>query len=164
MFDWYRIVCLYIPLLHLLAVRPVQSLSACTVQLYLYSHYGPYCLYRASVPVQYTYNSNRPIDRTAIRVISPSQRPPPDNTQHSQQQNVHTPGGIRTYNLSRREAADLRLRPSAKWERPALHLTFWIIHVTCSPYRRRHKGKFTILITESCANRVLATSSVAECS
>ena len=34
------------------AVRPVQSLSACTVQLYLYSPYGPYGLYRTSVPVQ----------------------------------------------------------------------------------------------------------------
>ena len=47
--------CLYstaIPLLPLWAVRPVQSLSACTVELYLYSPYGPYGLYRASVPVQ----------------------------------------------------------------------------------------------------------------
>ena len=47
--------CLYstaIPLLPLWAVRPVQSLSACTVQLYLYSPYGPYGLYRALVPVQ----------------------------------------------------------------------------------------------------------------
>ena len=47
--------CLYsraIPLLPLWAVRPVQSLSACTVELYLYSLYGPYGLYRASVPVQ----------------------------------------------------------------------------------------------------------------
>jgi len=35
-----------------LAVRPVQSLIACTVQLYLYSPYWPYGLYRASVPVQ----------------------------------------------------------------------------------------------------------------
>jgi hypothetical protein len=41
-----------IPLLPLCAVRPVQSLSACTVELYLYSPYGPYGLYRASVPVQ----------------------------------------------------------------------------------------------------------------
>ena len=40
-----------IPLLPLWAVRPVQSLSACTVQLYLYSPYGPYSLYRNSVPV-----------------------------------------------------------------------------------------------------------------
>ena len=42
-----------IPLLPLWAVRPVQSLSACTgVELYFYSPYGPYGLYRASVPVQ----------------------------------------------------------------------------------------------------------------
>jgi hypothetical protein len=41
-----------IPLLPLWAVRPVQSLSACTVELYLYSPYGPYSLYRASVPAQ----------------------------------------------------------------------------------------------------------------
>ena len=41
-----------IPLLPLWTVRPVESLSACTVQLYLYSLYWPYGLYRASVPVQ----------------------------------------------------------------------------------------------------------------
>ena len=47
--------CLYsraIPPLPLLAVRPVQNLSACTVELYLYSPYRPYDLYRASVHVQ----------------------------------------------------------------------------------------------------------------
>ena len=47
--------CLYSTAIHILplwAVRPVQSLSACTVQLYLYSPYGPYGLYRVSVPVQ----------------------------------------------------------------------------------------------------------------
>ena len=32
------------PLLPLWAVRPVQSLSACTVELYLYSPYWPYSL------------------------------------------------------------------------------------------------------------------------
>ena len=60
--------CLYstaIPLLPLWAVRPVQSLSACTVELYLYSLYGSYGLYRASVPVQYSYTSTPPIGRTA---------------------------------------------------------------------------------------------------
>ena len=46
-----------ITLLPLWTVHPVQSLSACTVQLYLYSLYGPYSLYRASVPVQYSYTS-----------------------------------------------------------------------------------------------------------
>ena len=47
--------CLYstaIPLLPLWALRSVQSLSACRVELYLYSPYGPYGLYSASVPVQ----------------------------------------------------------------------------------------------------------------
>ena len=47
------------------AVRPVQSRSACTVQLYLYSPYGPYGLYRAPVPVQYSYTSTPPMGRTA---------------------------------------------------------------------------------------------------
>ena len=59
--------CLYstaIPLLHLWAVRSVQSLSACTVQLYLYCPYGLYGLYRASVPVQYSYTSTPPMGRT----------------------------------------------------------------------------------------------------
>ena len=54
-----------IPLFPLWAVRPVQSLSACTVQLHLYSPYGPYGLYGASVPVQYSYTSTPPMGRTA---------------------------------------------------------------------------------------------------
>ena len=33
------------------------------------------------------------------RVISSSQRPLPDNTRHSQQTNIHAPGGIRTHSL-----------------------------------------------------------------
>jgi len=59
--------CLYsraIPLVPLWTVRPVQNLSACTVQLYLYSPYAPYGLYRASVPVQYSYTSTPPMGRT----------------------------------------------------------------------------------------------------
>ena len=51
------------------------------------------------------------------RVISSSQRPLPDNTQHSQQTNIHDPGGIRTHDLSRRAAADLHLRPHGYWDR-----------------------------------------------
>jgi len=79
--------CLYriaIPLLPLWAVRPVQSLSACTsytstptmghtactepqclsVELYLYSPYGPYSLHRASVPVHYSYTTTPPMGGT----------------------------------------------------------------------------------------------------
>jgi hypothetical protein len=51
------------------------------------------------------------------RVISLSQRPVPDNTQHSQQTNIHALGGIRTHNFSRRAAADSRFRPRGNWDR-----------------------------------------------
>ena len=51
------------------------------------------------------------------RVISPSQRPLPDNTQHSQQTDIHAPGGIRTHVRSRRAAPDVRLRPHSHWDR-----------------------------------------------
>ena len=69
-----------IPLLLLLVVQPVQSLSACTVQLYLYSPLArtactePQCLYSTAIPllplyavqpVQYSYTSTPPISRTA---------------------------------------------------------------------------------------------------
>jgi len=48
-------------------------------------------------------------------VISSSHRPLPDNTQQSQQTNIHALGRIRTHNLSRRAAADLR----GHWNRHA---------------------------------------------
>ena len=75
--------CLNSIAIPLLPSVPVQysytstPLSACTVQLYLYSPQclysiaipllplGPYGLYRASVPVQYSYTSTPPIGRTA---------------------------------------------------------------------------------------------------
>jgi hypothetical protein len=39
-------------------------------------------------------------------MISPTQRPLPDKTPHSQETNIHGPGGIRTRNHSKRVAAD----------------------------------------------------------
>ena len=65
---WTEPQCLYsiaIPLLPLWAVQPLQSPSACKIYLYLYSPYGPYSLYRASVPVQYSYTSTPSMGRTA---------------------------------------------------------------------------------------------------
>ena len=59
------------------------------------------------------------------RVISSSQRPLPDNTQHLQHTNIHVPRGTRTHNLSRRAAADLRLGDRAViWGRRC-HLVHW---------------------------------------
>ena len=54
------------------------------------------------------------------RVISLLQRPLPDNTQHSQQTDIHALGGIRTHSFNRRAAADLRLRPRGHWDRLVL--------------------------------------------
>ena len=45
------------------------------------------------------------------RVISPTQRPLPDNTQHSQATHIYVTCGIRTRNPSKGAAADPRLGP-----------------------------------------------------
>ena len=62
-------------------------------------------------------------------MISPSQRPLPDNTQHSQHTNIQALGGIRTHDRSRRAAVDLRLRPRGHWDRPLLLLLLllWLL-------------------------------------
>jgi len=54
------------------------------------------------------------------RLISSSQRPLPDNTQHSQQTDIHAPDGIQTHNPSSRVAADLRIRRRGHWDRSAV--------------------------------------------
>jgi len=61
-------------------------------------------------------------------VISSPQRPLPDNTQHPQQTNIHDPGGIRTHDLSRRAAADLRLRPCGHLDR-SMHRNTVLIYI-----------------------------------
>jgi hypothetical protein len=63
------------------------------------------------------------------RVISQSQRPLPDNTQHSQQTDIPAPGGIRAHNLSMRAAADLRLRSRGHRDRLTAHV---------APYKPHH--------------------------
>jgi len=55
-------------------------------------------------------------------VISPSQRPLPDNTQHSQETSM--PGGIRTRNPNKQAASDPRLRPRGHRERQLVHFVY----------------------------------------
>ena len=66
---------------------------------------------------------------TSGRVISSSQRPLPDNKQHSQQTACHAPlpGGIRTHNISRRAAADVSLRPDGHWDQFIIIFSLWKI-------------------------------------
>jgi hypothetical protein len=45
-----------------------------------------------------------------------TQRPLPDSTHHSQETDIHAPGGIRTRNPSKRAAAESRLRPHEHWD------------------------------------------------
>jgi hypothetical protein len=49
--------------------------------------------------------------------MGPSQRPLPDNTQHSQETDVYAPDKIRTRNPNNLAAAGLRLRPHGHWDR-----------------------------------------------
>jgi hypothetical protein len=46
------------------------------------------------------------------QVISPTQRPLPNNTEHWQETDLHAPPGIRTRNPRKQAAADPRLRQS----------------------------------------------------
>jgi len=50
-------------------------------------------------------------------VISPTQRPLPDNTQQSKETDIHDSGGIRTHNPSKRAATNPLLRPHGHWDR-----------------------------------------------
>jgi len=59
------------------------------------------------------------VGRTPLDEGSSSQRPLPDNTQHSQQTDIHAPGGVRTQNLSIRVNADSRLKPRGRPLGPA---------------------------------------------
>jgi hypothetical protein len=71
-------------------------------------------------------------------MISPLQRPLL-NTQHSQETNIHTPGGIQTHNLRKRVTANLRFTPrchcfhivGTNWW-PADNLL--ASHTDCAPY------------------------------
>ena len=61
-----------------------------------------------------TLTTHRPLpDNTTLT----THRPLPDNTQNSKVTDIHAPRGIRTHNLSRWTAAELRLGPSGHWDR-----------------------------------------------
>ena len=79
-------------------------------------------------------------------MISSSQRLLPDNTQHSQQTNIHSPGGIRTHNLSRRAAADLRLRPCSHWDR----------QISANSFHKIHASQVRLLLTNASCSRFWA--------
>ena len=72
-------------------------------------------MYRVIVAPDHTQRHSDTRQDSSGRVISPSPRPLPDNTQQTA---IHGPGGIRTHNHSKRAAAVLRLRPRDHHHRP----------------------------------------------
>jgi hypothetical protein len=56
------------------------------------------------------WTSDQPVAETSL----------PDNTEHSQETDIHAPGGIRIPNPSKRTAVDPRLRPRGHWDRQVL--------------------------------------------
>ena len=66
--------------------------------------------------------------RTTVGRNPLDERPLPDNTQHSQLTDIHASGGIRTYNLSRQAAANLRLRTRGNWDQRGRNLVSCILN------------------------------------
>jgi len=58
------------------------------------------------------------------RVISPTQRPLPYITQHLQETDTHSNGGIRTHNTRNGAVSDPHLRPHGHWDRPFAFFPF----------------------------------------
>jgi hypothetical protein len=91
--------------------------------LYLLSLSDIFCLltvgvygYRCTCSHSIT-NTNTQSVGLSGRGFGPSQTPLPDNTQRSQETNIHALGRIRTRNPNKRKAADLRLRECDHWVR-----------------------------------------------
>jgi hypothetical protein len=72
----------------------------------------------SSLTISRSHTTRHSREHSSGWVISSSQRPLPDNTQHSRQTDIHVTGGIRTHNINRRVAADLLLRPRGQWAKP----------------------------------------------
>ena len=75
------------------------------------------------------------LDRTPCgQVISPTQRHLLDNIQHSQETDIHSPGGIQTHNSTKQATANPRLRPRGHWDRLSNFCCYYfycIMHLNC---------------------------------
>ena len=84
----------------------------CVIKRFLDTFYGSTALVSQDILVVEVQRSTQTLHTrydSSGRGIGPSQTS--DNAQHSKRDRIHAPGGIRTYNPSKRTAADPRLRP-----------------------------------------------------
>ena len=70
----------------------------------------------------HTHGTHHTLYDSPGRVISPTQKPLPENTQHSQETNIHRPSAIRNRISRKRVAADPRLKPLRHWDRVLTHI------------------------------------------
>jgi hypothetical protein len=78
---------------------------------------GPPRYWGFTITLRYSILGRAPLDEW-----SAPRRPVPDNTQLSKETDIHSPGGIRTRNSSKRVAADACLRPRGPWNRLLCHI------------------------------------------
>ena len=85
-----------------------------------------------------------------------------DNKQHSQQTDIHAPGGIRTRSLSRRAAADPHSRQRGHWDRHLMYVLFrncvfvWYDYQKiCANIRMHEMENFKIYFCLLCGIQVL---------
>jgi hypothetical protein len=96
-------------------------------------------------------------------MISPTQRPLPDNTRHSQETGIHAAGGIRTHNPSKRAAADPSLRSRGHWDRLSSVVTIQnAILPKCSQQDITLLNLFISIKRSTCFRRFLRPSSGAQ--
>ena len=71
-------------------------------------------------------------------------------TTHKTLTNIHAPGGIRTHNLKKRAAADLRLRPRGHWDQTENKLTVKISGIRSLPldWQAKRRGNISELQNE----------------
>ena len=82
------------------------------------------------------------------RVISSSQRPIPDNTQHSPQTDYHAADGIRTHSPSNGTASDPRLRQRGHWDRTSTYNILSFLDVLWMKYCETPPSLLTSLLTD----------------
>jgi hypothetical protein len=68
--------------------------------------------------------------------------------QHSQQTDIHAPGGTQTHNLSRRVATDPQLRLRSHWDRPkpdvVKQIITFMIQLRCYGYENIYNNLYPI--------------------
>ena len=77
-------------------------------------------------------------------MIGPLQRPLPDNTQHSQETDIHASGGIRTRKTSRRAVADRRLGPRGHRDRATLDIRVFHLRSQVTKTGKIHLTQYLI--------------------